>query len=1252
MCVCVCVCVCVCIHGEVSRGTRASQVLKDATKLSEHKGVLDGGSVVHVVGRPDDAGRSSAPASADASRGTGRDSQAARNQALPVPGAGQTVMIGGVSVPLGGDGLPPQNGGDGPILNQFLQQALGSMVFGVGPGAGRAVEPTGARPRNTESAAELNHRRFSDMNAFADFGEAYLGTVSEAASNFRMRADEQQRVLQELQRRRTQELQQGQGGYRAAGANAAFTHSAANSDADRRLASAMQGSADELRAELGSQEMPRLSTAASGAQANVSSHDENSAVLAEESVPVNETIDTLQRGLEQSEAAAPEAGTVSPSDAGDAGVSERVGGGFGSAATPATEARTSTGATALALSAVGADAPSGAALVDRVSPDIETIVISSDEDVPELAPPESSPEARHGTGAAEAAEAGAGPPPQSADTDRSANELHDLVTCDGCGLSPIRGPRWKCSTCQDFDLCGVCHTQFCATGQHHIEGHAFTRVPPTPHRRINRPPIIQGTLRRNYTSTTSATAALAPDLSRLIQAILRNYDAMRPFLRELQTSLSDERDLTGLARDRTEGLAVNLAPAVRDLSALMSDLSPLLSNLQMGDQAGHAHIEMQDMRVHTPTGYRSLEAQRREQYLRRQQYLQYRQQQQQQQVSQRSQRQQQRGAEVLRRRGRSRADVGQNSLTPGGGRTGIEGNAGNRRPSSSAAARAGAGAGSAAPAASMAPRAAGPAARAVRDQIFTEGEDTSRQLDDGVIVEDVDEGDESDNDEESMPDLAVSSGSSSDQSWVPDLEELPQPAASDVGTRTSTATAFSAAGTSNASRSDVAFSYPATNPSGLAATGASPPPGQPLVIGGGMQDQPWQEAPERSGMAQLRNLRQRLESGEFLDDDPSEDEVRQVGQLDPATLQRIRQGDPAAMQQIQQMLGGGAFAGVGGPFGMGGTFSAGNMQVQMHVLAVDQNGRPVPLPFLQQPQQQQQRQENQHQGFQGAFNPFAPPTQSSQNSTQPPNVQRPMDQTHQHPIAATVSASAVQHGLTSNLHSQLQGQSPSHMHSQGSMEPSSSSTQSQALPTVHAEPRGGASLDSTVGGDNGQATTAPPLAAAAVFQQLMQQIVSQTGGPPGASEQPSEPPRPPPPNPPPPPPPGSSLPVHNIPNTPAGAVPDQPGMTPVFPYVLSGGSMVQHVPGMNGGMMMMIPPGWEGRDGPSNFPNPPFDNGGGVRGSLDSSKDCCWRWLTTFLAAQPLEFRVCFPYCAAIWFAVWTVNVFSEPCLNICKMTS
>ena len=52
-------------------------------------------------------------------------------------------------------------------------------------------------------------------------------------------------------------------------------------------------------------------------------------------------------------------------------------------------------------------------------------------------------------------------------------------------------------------------------------------------------------------------------------------------VRERDSALTDERELTGLARDRAEGLAVNLAPAVRDLSALLGDLAPLLSNLQV-----------------------------------------------------------------------------------------------------------------------------------------------------------------------------------------------------------------------------------------------------------------------------------------------------------------------------------------------------------------------------------------------------------------------------------------------------------------------------------------------------------------------------------------------------------------------------------------------------------------------------------------------------------------------------------------------
>lgn len=34
--------------------------------------------------------------------------------------------------------------------------------------------------------------------------------------------------------------------------------------------------------------------------------------------------------------------------------------------------------------------------------------------------------------------------------------VHYNVICDGCNVSPIVGPRFKCTTCPDFDLCSVC----------------------------------------------------------------------------------------------------------------------------------------------------------------------------------------------------------------------------------------------------------------------------------------------------------------------------------------------------------------------------------------------------------------------------------------------------------------------------------------------------------------------------------------------------------------------------------------------------------------------------------------------------------------------------------------------------------------------------------------------------------------------------------------------------------------------------
>src|SRR5437016_3991799 len=37
--------------------------------------------------------------------------------------------------------------------------------------------------------------------------------------------------------------------------------------------------------------------------------------------------------------------------------------------------------------------------------------------------------------------------------------VHEDVFCDVCSMSPIRGVRFKCTTCKDFDLCGSCEAK-------------------------------------------------------------------------------------------------------------------------------------------------------------------------------------------------------------------------------------------------------------------------------------------------------------------------------------------------------------------------------------------------------------------------------------------------------------------------------------------------------------------------------------------------------------------------------------------------------------------------------------------------------------------------------------------------------------------------------------------------------------------------------------------------------------------------
>ena len=53
--------------------------------------------------------------------------------------------------------------------------------------------------------------------------------------------------------------------------------------------------------------------------------------------------------------------------------------------------------------------------------------------------------------------------------ERHADVYHYMVECDICHMSSIRGTRYKCTVCEDYDLCEKCmkkrlheHDQFTA----------------------------------------------------------------------------------------------------------------------------------------------------------------------------------------------------------------------------------------------------------------------------------------------------------------------------------------------------------------------------------------------------------------------------------------------------------------------------------------------------------------------------------------------------------------------------------------------------------------------------------------------------------------------------------------------------------------------------------------------------------------------------------------------------------------------
>ena len=51
--------------------------------------------------------------------------------------------------------------------------------------------------------------------------------------------------------------------------------------------------------------------------------------------------------------------------------------------------------------------------------------------------------------------------------------IHRMISCEGCGMNPIIGQRFKCETCENFNYCKNCHDLYL-----NMHGHPFVEVKP------------------------------------------------------------------------------------------------------------------------------------------------------------------------------------------------------------------------------------------------------------------------------------------------------------------------------------------------------------------------------------------------------------------------------------------------------------------------------------------------------------------------------------------------------------------------------------------------------------------------------------------------------------------------------------------------------------------------------------------------------------------------------------------------------
>jgi hypothetical protein len=91
---------------------------------------------------------------------------------------------------------------------------------------------------------------------------------------------------------------------------------------------------------------------------------------------------------------------------------------------------------------------------------------------------------------------------------RIAEQVHTGITCDQCGMSPIRGIRYRCSVCADYDLCGNCVQNPIESGRHEST-HYFLRIPRTDFR-VQATPSVMNRLAYVHTGYTCDVCSVSP----------------------------------------------------------------------------------------------------------------------------------------------------------------------------------------------------------------------------------------------------------------------------------------------------------------------------------------------------------------------------------------------------------------------------------------------------------------------------------------------------------------------------------------------------------------------------------------------------------------------------------------------------------------------------------------------------------------------------------------------------------------------